>query len=180
MIVDLMKKGIVSKKSLLMSTYKKAGLSENECMIIMMIMHLSADPNLFVTPATLAEVMNLSPEQIDQAIAKLGEKNYLKFIAKKIDFTPLFTRLVGIIEEEYLMQENEDLFQIMNTKLTSPLTNEQKNEITIMINGCISKQQLLKVVNENEFTTYADMTKLIGKTIANKTKSITRFNWLEN
>ncbi|ATZ18837.1 hypothetical protein ESOMN_v1c04550 [Williamsoniiplasma somnilux] len=180
MITDLMKKGLLGKRMLLMSTYKKAGLSENEVMIILMIMHLSEDKTLFVTPNTLAENMHLSASDIDKAIAKMSNNNLIKFVSKKIDLTPLFTRLIGILQEEYMMKENEDLFSVINNKLDNKLLADQMDEITIMINGTISKQQLFRIVNNNEFKNYEELIKIIAKEISNKNKMLTRFNWLEN
>ena len=75
MIFELLEKGIVSKKKLLLEYYKKLNLTDNQALIILMIMYLNDQTRKMTTPNLLANYLNLSSVEIENELELLAEKD---------------------------------------------------------------------------------------------------------
>ncbi|WP_027063145.1 DnaD family protein [Mesoplasma seiffertii] len=181
MLIDLLKKGVISKDNLLFDNYKKIGLNENQVMIVKMIMHISKSESKFVTPRVVATKMTLSETEIENEIETMIEKGLVKIVAKNIDFSPLFIKLAISSEQEYLALEDKTFIATIQEQLSFELEEEQIKELANIINVNVSKKQLLEILSsEDTINTYGEFVKRIGKLINNKPKGITKFNWLDN
>ncbi|WP_026389701.1 DnaD family protein [[Acholeplasma] multilocale] len=178
MLLDLMKKGIVSKRNILLTNYKKIGLTENQTMIVMMIMTLSEDDKKFITPNVLSKQMNLSEQDIEDQIELLMEQDLVKVTSKIIDFSPLFQKIAIIEESGYMALENEDFVQFVKSKIV--ISDPELAELSNMINVSISENKLREIINHENVVDYKDLKKKISKELTSKPKSITRFNWIDN
>ena len=78
MIFELLEKGIVSKKKLLLEYYKKLNLTDNQALIILMIMYLNDQTRKMTTPNLLANYLNLSSVEIENELELLAEKDLIE------------------------------------------------------------------------------------------------------
>lgn len=69
----------VSFEYLLLDSYSKLSLSENELVTCLMIKHLSDQGNSFVNADMLALKMNLGTKEINEIMASLMKKGYLTY-----------------------------------------------------------------------------------------------------
>lgn len=66
----------VDFKYALLDTYKRLALTEREVMVLLMIEHLIADGNSYVTPDLLSMKMTYAPKELDDVIGSLMKKGF--------------------------------------------------------------------------------------------------------
>ena len=70
---------LIDFRHLLLSSYTKMGLSENELVTIFMIDHLTKNGNAFITGDLLALKMNLKTKELDSILATLLKKDLISY-----------------------------------------------------------------------------------------------------
>ncbi|MBQ9457767.1 MAG: DnaD domain protein [Bacilli bacterium] len=70
---------LIDFRHLLLSSYTKMGLSENELVTIFMIDHLTKNGNAFITADLLALKMNLKTKELDSILAALLKKDLISY-----------------------------------------------------------------------------------------------------
>ena len=70
---------LIDFRHLLLSSYTKMGLSENELVTIFMIDHLTKNGNAFITGDLLALKMNLKTKELDSILAALLKKDLISY-----------------------------------------------------------------------------------------------------
>lgn len=100
MILKMLEKGIISKKKLLLEYYKKLNLTDNQALIILMIMYLNDQTRKMTTPNLLANYLNLSSVEIEKELELLAEKDLIEIKSDFIDFSNLFQK-IGLLVNDF-------------------------------------------------------------------------------
>ncbi|WP_342252424.1 DnaD family protein [Spiroplasma endosymbiont of Amphibalanus improvisus] len=186
MLNDLIDKGIINKEHLLLSYYKEIGLSENELILILLIMHISAIKNSSVSAKSISELSNFDEDYIDQAIDELDERELIKIKVSpkgrvKLDIEPIFQIISVKLSNQILSIENNVVYDSVNFVLETSLNNEQKIILNKLIKDKISDNSLITLVNSiPSKITFEKLLDVINKRINMKPKGYTKFNWLKS
>ncbi|AHI53668.1 putative dnad-like replication protein [Spiroplasma sabaudiense Ar-1343] len=183
MLINLIKTGIIHKRSLLLIYYKIIGLNENQVLIILLIMQLSNDDRKFITARELSEYMTLTTEKIDEEILKLVKLKLIKIENNKgksvINLFPLFNQLAIICENSISDSEDEiDVVQIIKDRFQIPMTNEQSDSLKKNLEKNISIPSLIDLIAVNNVHDFESLEKIIKTNLKSKPKALTKYNWL--
>ncbi|WP_107682086.1 DnaD family protein, partial [Mycoplasma mycoides] len=129
MIFELLEKGIVSKKKLLLEYYKKLNLTDNQALIILMIMYLNDQTRKMTTPNLLANYLNLSSVEIENELELLAEKDLIEIKTDFIDFSNLFKKITLLVNDSFLIKQYNQFFINFEKNLLFVLTKDEKLKI---------------------------------------------------
>lgn len=110
--------GVISIPSFLFSHYKKIGLNDTECMLLLHIFHFMEKGKELPTMEEIADRMTLTTEQCSHTILSLIQRGYLEILKgktedgiyyEKYSLQPLWSRL---IDEHALLEQEDHEFQI--------------------------------------------------------------------
>ncbi|QEH61619.1 putative dnad-like replication protein [Spiroplasma chinense] len=181
---ELLKKGLLKKRTLLILNYAKLDISENQLAILLLIMELSDEDQKNFTPSQLAKYMSIDKEVIDKEISKLLVNNLIKLESKGkktvLNFTPLFSKLIVILEEENSKLNTDNSYVFIEDMIGIKLSSENIEEIDSFIEKGLSKPKIMSIINENNIKTYAELKKVLDKFLKTNAIQITRFNWLND
>lgn len=183
MIFDLMQKGIVCKKTLLIQNYKKIEISENQLVIILLIMELSKSNNKVLTPTYLSNYMNIQKDDIERELASLIDNSLISFQVEKkenkIDLSPLFDKLIIQIESEQLEVENDTIIKLIEKNFNKNLTNFELGKLNELIYKGIEKKVFLSYFKKPNVITVEDFLEKIEADLKPEKKvKLSRYNWL--
>ncbi len=175
----------VSFEYLLLDSYSRLGLSENELAVCLMIKHLNEQGNSFITADMLSLKMSLKTREIDGNIASLMKKGYLTYIPSeegglsvsldnlerqiKKEFASSLAREQNNSmnkEREKSMQKIVSLFEDKFARTLTPLENSTINDW--LNNGYTEdniKNALLDALRQNKKTV-----KSVNKILVNRRK----------
>ena len=96
-------------------------------------MHLSNSKHDFVSSSVLVQYSSFSKEQINNLFSNLTKKQLLKVqvvdFQYKMEFTPLFQKIVLLINEDKktttIASQGEQVTMLINEKLLTPMTVKQ-------------------------------------------------------
>ncbi|AJM71861.1 DnaD family protein [Mycoplasma yeatsii] len=183
MIEQLLEKGIVSKKKLLLEYYKKINLTDNQLLIVLMIMHINDQTRKMVTPTLLSQYMNMNVDDIENELQGLVDNDLIDIKPRYIDFNKLFEKLSNAAASFYKIQDNKEFLDSVDQKLNFKLNEEEKLNILSLTSQDITKKQLLEIVSKNQFADYESLIKEIN-TFLNSysliTNELSKFDWLDD
>lgn len=112
---------------LLLEFYKDISLKEEESFLILMLDHLLAQGNDFITSDTLAIKMNYKIKKIDEMFSHLLANGYIEFINKhgktKISLEPVKKMLIDSFKKtiftEEEMEKNKDMEETRSEVFTA-------------------------------------------------------------
>lgn len=123
-VVQWVEQGSVVIPKILMTSYKKLGLNEEEFVIILQLYQFLDDHNYFPTPNQFSEVMTLTSERCMELINSLVKKGFVKIDTAKDDagihfetysLHPLWERMISMFfTDELIKQEEEQQVQAKN------------------------------------------------------------------
>lgn len=184
MISNLLANGIINKWRLLLENYKSFGLSEEELVLVMLIMHTSSVDKRFVTPMEISKYSNFSSKKIDDLLANLKKKQYISLTNKKnkleMDLSPLFEKILISIENAQNKIERKDIYQGINVILINAMDQSEKKVVNDLLEKQISEFQMIEIINTfyDKKVNFDEFLKKIHNYIKNKPKTLTKYNWL--
>lgn len=151
MFLSWIEEGVVAIPSFLFSHYKKIGLSDVECMVLLHIHTFLEKGQEFPTHEEITNRMSLSVEECSQIIGMLIQKGFLEILQGKTDegiyyekysLKPLWNRLLDelALGEQKEQQEREDiaegsLFALFEQEFARPLSPIEYETITMWIDN---------------------------------------------
>lgn len=184
MISNLLANGIINKWRLLLENYKSVGLSEDELVLVMLIMHTSSIDKRFVTPMEISKYSNFSSKKIDGLLANLKKKQYISLTNKKnkleMDLSPLFKKILISIENAQNNIERKDIYQGIDAILLNSMYQLEKNAVNDLLEKQISEFQMIEIINsfDDKKVSFDEFLKKVNNYIKNKPKTLTKYNWL--
>ena len=94
MLKKILEIQLVDIEGLFLLNYKNLNISENEAMIIMILLRLEKMNMNYITPSIISNYMTLDEKSIDKLIIGLINKNLLAFTANSISSKPLINALL--------------------------------------------------------------------------------------
>lgn len=173
MLLDLLTKKYIDKENLLLGNYKKIGLTENQLVVILLIMHMN---NQTLTPKEISKYTNLTDKEVEKIFDELLDKKLIKVSSKTIDLKPLFIKLVQVLEDSLEVNDN-DLIKAMNTIFETKLSLDDVNYLKEKALNKFNKEELLILAAQTSSKTFPEF----KKELENKkgdVKPITKINWL--
>ena len=159
-------------KYLLLDSYSKLKIKEDELAVILLIDHLLGQGNDFITADLLSIKMNYSIAQIDKILASLINKGYLEYKSKNKKTTcslaPLRKKLIKAFENDISKEETSENVDEIKNKVDSTV-----KEIDNLFKRNLSPVEIGKV---KDWILYGyDVDQIVEATkeaISKKTKSI--------
>ncbi|KIM14095.1 DnaD family protein [Mycoplasma capricolum subsp. capricolum] len=178
MIFELLEKGIVSKKKLLLEYYKKLNLTDNQALIILMIMYLNDQTRKMTTPNLLANYLNLSSVEIENELEILAEKDLIEIKTDFIDFSNLFKKITLLVNDSFLIKQYNQFFINLEKNLLFSLTQDQKLKIIKLLQTNIKEEQLLQITNNKKISDFNFLLKEIERYL--NSNQLILFDWLND
>ncbi|KEZ19044.1 DnaD family protein [Mycoplasma capricolum] len=178
MIFELLEKGIVSKKKLLLEYYKKLNLTDNQALIILMIMYLNDQTRKMTTPNLLANYLNLSSVEIENELEILAEKDLIEIKTDFIDFSNLFKKITLLVNDSFLIKQYNQFFINLEKNLLFILTQDQKLKIIKLLQTNIKEEQLLQITNNKKISDFNFLLKEIERYL--NSNQLILFDWLND
>ncbi|WP_425377658.1 DnaD family protein [Spiroplasma endosymbiont of Polydrusus pterygomalis] len=184
MLNSLFNKGSINKWRFLLSHYKLINLSEEQLVLIMLIMNCSSSDKRFITPLEIANHSNFTEAQAKQMLDQLKQDDFIDIKMKKdvleMDLSPIFNKIIISLENLQLNVEKKILFDQVNEILQQPLNDHEKATLNNYLENKISDFQLTLIINSHQETkiTFKELLKFIDNYLKNKPKSLTKYNWL--
>ncbi|AOQ22245.1 DnaD family protein [Mycoplasma capricolum subsp. capripneumoniae] len=178
MIFELLEKGIVSKKKLLLEYYKKLNLTDNQALIILMIMYLNDQTRKMTTPNLLANYLNLSSVEIENELEILAEKDLIEIKTDFIDFSNLFKKITLLVNGSFLIKQYNQFFINLEKNLLFSLTQDQKLKIIKLLQTNIKEEQLLQITNNKKISDFNFLLKEIERYL--NSNQLILFDWLND
>ncbi|ADK69860.1 DnaD family protein [Mycoplasma mycoides subsp. mycoides] len=178
MIFELLEKGIVSKKKLLLEYYKKLNLTDNQALIILMIMYLNDQTRKMTTPNLLANYLNLSSVEIENELELLAEKDLIEIKTDFIDFSNLFKKITLLVNDSFLIKQYNQFFINFEKNLLFVLTKDEKLKIIKLLQTNIKEEQLLQITNKKKISDFNFLLKEIEKYL--NSNQLILFDWLND
>lgn len=120
MLEVLLKNRLIDYQGLLLVSYKQFGLSEEELVMIMLVLRLEQQGQKGISPTLLSRYMTLPFKKIDQLIAKLINQKYLSYQEGSVSAKPIIRMI--LMQEELNQQQEES--STRNLDLISLFENE--------------------------------------------------------
>ncbi|AGM25305.1 DnaD family protein [Spiroplasma chrysopicola] len=184
MLNILFNNGSINKWRFLLNHYKLISLSEEQLVLIMLIMNCSSSDKRFITPLEISNHSNFTETQAKAMLDELKQQGFINITMKKgaleMDLSPIFKKIMIIIENNETNLEKQFLYQQVDILLQNPLTNEEKIVLNNYLNNEISDFQLTLILNnyQGKKLVFKELLKLIEGYIKTKPKSLTKYNWL--
>ncbi|AJK51596.1 DnaD family protein [Mycoplasma capricolum] len=178
MIFELLEKGIISKKKLLLEYYKKLNLTDNQALIILMIMYLNDQTRKMTTPNLLANYLNLSSVEIENELEILAEKDLIEIKTDFIDFSNLFKKITLLVNGSFLIKQYNQFFINLEKNLLFSLTQDQKLKIIKLLQTNIKEEQLLQITNNKKISDFNFLLKEIERYL--NSNQLILFDWLND
>ncbi|WP_434343273.1 DnaD family protein [Mycoplasma sp. 06067-C1-B144P-99-0482-3] len=178
MIFELLEKGIVSKKKLLLEYYKRLNLTDNQALIILMIMYLNDQTRKMTTPNLLANYLNLSSVEIENELELLAEKDLIEIKTDFIDFSNLFKKITLLVNDSFLIKQYNQFFINFEKNLLFVLTKDEKLKIIKLLQTNIKEEQLLQITNKKKISDFNFLLKEIEKYL--NSNQLILFDWLND
>ncbi|WP_434324851.1 DnaD family protein [Mycoplasma capricolum] len=178
MIFELLEKGIVSKKKLLLEYYKKLNLTDNQALIILMIMYLNDQTRKMTTPNLLANYLNLSSVEIENELEILAEKDLIEIKTDFIDFSNLFKKITLLVNDSFLIKQYNQFFINLEKNLLFSLTQDQRLKIIKLLQTNIKEEQLLQITNNKKISDFNFLLKEIERYL--NSNQLILFDWLND
>jgi len=179
MLVDLIKQGVLDKRSILLRYGWKVGLNSNQLLIVLLIMELSEENKKIIASNELAEYISLSADKIDSEIDKIINKKLVTISSKSIDFTNLFVKIMDHLSAEYSDFNNNRFIKNLNANLESKVGLDEIGYLTDRLKH-ISKDEILGISQDENVKNYQDLISVVEKEYKKKVKQITKYNWLDD
>ena len=148
-------------ESYLLKNYKYLGISEDELVVLVLIIDLLKDGNKLLTAELLALRMTKKKEEIDKILLSLMEKGYLVYESTKkglrTSIEPLRKKLIKRYtlelnrSEEELEERNElinSLRDFISEKLNRKLLPVEYAVMNIWLNSCFSEEDIKNAVED--------------------------------
>ncbi|MCL8211277.1 hypothetical protein LD125_00605 [Mesoplasma sp. JKS002658] len=185
MIVELLKKNLIDKKTFLLMNYQKVDLNELQLTIVLLTLELSGQNGgkKVVTSGDLGLYMSLSPSQIDNEMDDLIQKGLVKITSKSIDFTSLFLSIavcLDNLEVEKFQNTQQDFFSQISQDLGENLTFEQISFLSQTIYEDLTLEQVLGFSHQKNINNFDDLRTKINQEISKKPKALFKYNWLNS
>lgn len=183
MLNNLFNKGGINKWRFLLSNYKLINLSEEQLVLIMLIMNYSYYDKRFITPLEIANNSNFSENKAKNMLDYLKQTGLINIKMKKdvleMDLSPIFNKIIIAIENLELSVEKKILYDQVNEILLQPLNEQEKVILNIYLENKISDFQLTLIINNQKTKlTFNELIKFIDNYLKSKPKSLTKYNWL--
>ncbi|MDP4040037.1 DnaD family protein [Mycoplasma mycoides] len=179
MILKMLEKGIISKKKLLLEYYKKLNLTDNQALIILMIMYLNDQTRKMTTPNLLANYLNLSSVEIEKELELLAEKDLIEIKSDFIDFSNLFQKIGLLVNNSFLIEQNITFFNDLEKNLLFSLTENQKLKLLDLLKTSIKKEQVLQLSINKKLFSFEELLKEV-EIFLKSTNKFKQFDWLDD
>ncbi|CBW54118.1 DnaD family protein [Mycoplasma mycoides] len=179
MILKMLEKGIISKKKLLLEYYKKLNLTDNQALIILMIMYLNDQTRKMTTPNLLANYLNLSSVEIEKELELLAEKDLIEIKSDFIDFSNLFQKIGLLVNDSFLIEQNITFFNDLEKNLLFSLTENQKLKLLDLLKTSIKKEQVLQLSINKKLFSFEELLKEV-EIFLKSTNKFKQFDWLDD
>ncbi|QVK06319.1 DnaD family protein [Mycoplasma mycoides] len=179
MILKMLEKGIISKKKLLLEYYKKLNLTDNQALIILMIMYLNDQTRKMTTPNLLANYLNLSSFEIEKELELLAEKDLIEIKSDFIDFSNLFQKIGLLVNDSFLIEQNITFFNDLEKNLLFSLTENQKLKLLDLLKTSIKKEQVLQLSINKKLFSFEELLKEV-EIFLKSTNKFKQFDWLDD
>ncbi len=158
-LLSWVKEGSITVPSFLFSYYKKIGLTDVECMLLLQIYSFLEKGYEFPTHHMLSERMILSEEQCAQTVGSLLQRGYLKILKgeregilmEKYSLDPLWEKLVDqhVLEQLEKSQqasekEEKSLYTIFEQEFGRPLSPMEIETLSMWIDNDKYSPELIK------------------------------------
>ncbi|QVK02302.1 DnaD family protein [Mycoplasma mycoides subsp. capri] len=179
MILKMLEKGIISKKKLLLEYYKKLNLTDNQALIILMIMYLNDQTRKMTTPNLLANYLNLSSVEIEKELELLAEKDLIEIKSDFIDFSNLFQKIGLLVNDSFLIEQDITFFNDLEKNLLFSLTENQKLKLLDLLKTSIKKEQVLQLSINKKLFSFEELLKEV-EIFLKSTNKFKQFDWLDD
>ena len=148
---------------ILFENYKKMKISETELATILMIEHLIADGNSFITADLLSLKMSMRTKEIDKVLATLVERGFLDIVTEgkktKTSLEPLYKKLVhqytvtsaneeAMEKSKKATEELENVYEQFEKLLKRTLAPVEVNKIGEWISLGYSDETIINALKE--------------------------------
>lgn len=158
--LQMLEEGVVAIPSFLFRYYRKIGLTDIECMVILHLYAFIEKGKEFPTHKEISERMMLSEEQCAQTFASLLQRGYIEITQgyredgiyyEKYSLEPLWTRLIDqyIIDEfkeekKEKEQEEGEIFTLFEQEFGRPLSPIECETLSMWIDQDKQSPSLIK------------------------------------
>lgn len=153
-LINLIKERPIVVPRLLLSNYKKLGITEEELIVIMVIMDCGS--KVTFDPEQFASVINEDKKKIMMLIDSLCNKNVLSMIIEQsnkktheyISLEPLYDKLFNIIIDKEEPEIDESIFSVFESELGRPLSPMEYGKIKEWITSGNSNEMIALALKE--------------------------------
>ena len=123
MLKKMFENQLIDIEGLFLLNYKTLNLTENEAMIVLVLLRLEKINQTFITPNTIAQYMSLDEKTIDKLIVGLMNKNLLSIHMNSITTKPLINAILKINPTKKEIKEQKvNLISMFEKEFGRPLT----------------------------------------------------------
>lgn len=151
LILTMMQEGMTSISNILLSNYPQIGLSDQEMMLIIHLLHFQSKGNHFPGISQLEQRMTLKSEEIMRLLQRLVKQKYIYIeenkdeqtgiLSEAYNLTPLFLYLINWLgknlemdeikkDQERLEKKEKNLYQIFEKEFGRPLSPMELESIS--------------------------------------------------
>ena len=184
--MDPLSNGLINKWRLLLHFYKQIGITDEELILILLIMHFSTADNRFITPDILHNYSHFSTKKIDAILNSLKTKNLLMLVKNpsggmEMNFSALFNRLLASMNKSMLHEIDElKLIKCLQTFLDQPLKAEEQEILVQLVASQVPVSYLNSYFKKsNQHWTYQTLVLELKKILKTVPKELTQFNWAD-
>lgn len=123
MLKKMFENQLIDIEGLFLLNYKTLNLTENEAMIVLVLLRLEKINQTFITPNTIAQYMSLDEKTIDKLIVGLMNKNILSIHMNSITTKPLINAILKMNPTKKEIKEQKvNLISMFEKEFGRPLT----------------------------------------------------------
>ena len=123
MLKKMFENQLIDIEGLFLLNYKTLNLTENEAMIVLVLLRLEKINQTFITPNTIAQYMSLDEKTIDKLIVGLMNKNILAIHMNSISTKPLINAILKMNPTKKEIKEQKvNLISMFEKEFGRPLT----------------------------------------------------------
>ncbi|WP_381415171.1 DnaD family protein [Spiroplasma endosymbiont of Anurida maritima] len=191
MLKNLFDKNYINKWRLLISNYMLIGLSEEQLVLILLIMNSSYSYKRFISSTEIARISNFDADKVDKMIEDLTDLNIINIKMNndklEMDLSPLFSLILQKIEETPVKKNSnkksgKNNSYILEVEKTFNITLNSVEKDWVFSN-IETEEDILELISfVNSLSTvdknFLNVLKSFEQELEQKPSSLTKFNWI--
>lgn len=133
------KESYFNTKNWILENFEKLNLNSDEVVLLLLI-DLAKDNKKIITYDYLCSKLNKKVNEIDKILASLVNKHYLSFTMNSKGLTFSFDSIFEFDQNKYELNVNSDLYQMLENLFGKPLTPNELQKVSDLLNDYSEKQ----------------------------------------